>query len=250
MFVYECKVPKKTTEKNSEKSNMDSADILSFDIKNIRDEIKKVLQTDEPFSFIYPIDDILGNLDEDEFNVSAGGKDTDIIAENELGIDEVKKMAMNIYNEKVDVVLSDLFADSIITDDISTNKIVLIKNLNLKCNVYRIDDLCLRYKKVLLIKPRLSNPIDDTVYLLLLRNDDNSNNRNAKSVLPTNAEGIIDFMYCLYYYGLYITKLSLSMVVNNNLNRIKNIKMSVDQEYKQYIKLIVDKLRELNVKIY
>ena len=249
MFIYECKTPKLSIENDTNIDKL-SDELISSDIKKIRDEIKSILQTDEPFSFLYPIDDIIGDFYEDKIYLNASENTESIyIKENELGIDEIKLISKNTYGKTVDKVLFDIFSDEV--NDTSENKIVLIKNLNMKKYIYRIDELCLIYEKVILLKPRLTNPIDDTVYLLILSdNESKSCNKNKiSSVFPTNTEGIIDFMYCMYYYGLYIAKLSLSMTTNINLVKVKNIKMNIDQEYKQYIRTIVDKLRELNVKI-
>lgn len=251
MFIYECKTPKISIESNTSIDKM-SNEIISSDIKKIRDEIKSIIQTDESFSLLYPIDDIIGDFyEEKNYLNTIENADELYIEDNELGINEIKLISKNIYSKTVDKVLSDIFSDEIINDT-SENKIVLIKNLNMKKYIYKIDELCLIYEKVILLKPRLTNPIDDTVYLLILSdNKSKSSNKNKiTSVFPTNTEGIIDFMFCMYYYGLYIAKLSLSMTTNINLVKVKNIKMNVDQEYKQYIRTIVDKLRELNVKIH
>ena len=225
MFIYECKAPKLTsTDVRHDESN----DPLSFEVSKLRNGIKDALHTDDSLFYIYPVEDIVSNYSEDD-----------------LAIKEVVQLADKKYKQKVEKNPLDLFDSSVIKG--GGNKLAVIKNLNLKKTLYRIDELCLVYKKVVLIKPRLSNPIDDKVYALLLDGKDGS--KKESSLFPTNAEGLIDFMYCMYNYGMYIVKLALSIATDSNLTKIKNIKMSADTEYKQYIKTIVDKVHELGIEI-
>lgn len=208
MFVYECKSPSNTSSSGTSPVTDDtSSDTLSYEITRIRDMLRDMLHTDDPLTYIYPIDDILGETN-----------DTDI---SSLPMKE----------------LASFKADKIIT----------IPNLNSKKQVREIDMMCTTYDRVVLVKPRLSNPIDDIVYLLLFNGS--KGKKPSSSMLPTNAGGVIDFMYCMYYYALYIVRLALSVATNSNLTRVRNVNMNVDREYKQYIKSLVDKLQELGIEI-
>ena len=228
MFIYECKTPKLTKEDKSSTDN-NANDIASFDIANVRNELKKLISTEGVpfFDYAYPINELLMN----------NSNDDDVKNIDELSIKEVISVIQKRYNQKLS------------TKDVSDNifnirgKIVKIKNLNSKKIMSRVDELCLEYKKVILMKPRLSNPIDETCYLVLL---DKGETKETSSVLPTNTEGIIDFMYCMYNYGIYVAKLSLSVATNSNLTKIKSIRMTSEQEYKQYIKTVMDKIREVS----
>lgn len=223
MFIHECIAP---TSSLNDITYTDGDEPLSFSIKKVKENIHRLLSNESSINYVYPIDDI--------------------ITDNEnLPLTELKYIAKTRYNESIDSPIIDLFDSSSIND--GKNKIAVINNLNQKKCLYQIDSLCTQYKHVVLVKPRLTSPIDDRVYLLLL--SPNNEKKESSSSLPTNAEGIIDFMYCLYCYGQYVVKLAISVSTNSNLTKVKHVKISSEREYKQYIKSIIDKIRELGIEL-
>ena len=133
-----------------------------------------------------------------------------------LRVNSIRDNASNIcikYNEEISL------------KDIYSNKLVDI-NSNAFGNF--IDKLTCVYDKISIIKPVLSDPYSDEIYLIL---GNKISDVDEFNIIPMNYEKIIDFLYAMYSYAMYIMNLLQDLKYNTHENSIRFIVLNAHDEY-------------------
>ena len=219
--------------------------LLSQSIQQLHDRIKSYSNSDqEILQCIYPINALINSSDNS----------------SDIEINELKKYCVDNYNISVNKVIdvNNLNKSVVHTliDHSTTSLIVRTHSINSIDSLMCIELLCQMFGKVILIKPITANPIDDTIYLLLLNyvtdstinhQVNSSNNvQHEFAYIPFNLNGIIDFLYCFYTYGIYIYDLAVSIITSTSNSQTNSLYQTSKQEYKQYVSRILNTLKNLN----
>lgn len=110
-------------------------------------------------------------------------------------------------------------------------------NINSKRFGIYIDEASQMFDKCLIVKPVLSDPFSDEIYLI---SGNKTSNSFVKNKVPINYENYIDFLYSMYSYALYVLDLVQDIQYKTNSSKIEFINLSVNDEYK----FIIDKCKK------
>lgn len=222
--------------------------LLSSNIHQLHIHMKSFGNSDpDILQCIYPIHDIMKS----DINI------------DDIEVNELKKYCSDHYDEHINQIinlnhLNQSFTNDLInnSDNQSKSLIVSIHSMNDVESLTCIELLCQSFKHVILIKPITSNPIDDTIYLLLLSRINLPNNshhsiRETNSgdqlmYMPLNLNGIIDFLYSFYTYGIYIYNLAMSVITSAPNSQFDTLNQCTEQEYKYYVSRLIDMLKNLD----
>ena len=141
---------------------------------------------------------------------------TSLKSDTILRINSIRDNANNIcikYNEEISL------------KDIYSNKCV---DINSNAFGEFIDKLTRVYDKISIIKPVLSDPYSDEIYLILGNKMSDVDDFN---IIPMNYEKIIDFLYAMYSYAMYIMNLLQDLKYNTHENSVRFIELNTHDEY-------------------
>lgn len=164
---------------------------------------------------------------------------------------EVLKFAEGVYKRKMSILdftwdITSLKSDIILrvnsirdnannicikyNEEISLKDIYSNKSVDINSNVFGnfIDKLTCVYDKISIIKPVLSDPYSDEIYLVL---GNKISDVDEFNIIPMNYEKIIDFLYAMYSYAMYIMNLLQDLKYNTHENNIRFIELSTHDEY-------------------
>ena len=164
---------------------------------------------------------------------------------------EVLKFAESVYKCKMTIIdftwdIAGLKSDTILrvnsirddtnnicikhNEEISLKDIYSNKSVDINSNVFGnfIDKLTCVYDKISIIKPVLSDPYSDEIYLIL---GNKLADIDVFNIIPMNYEKIIDFLYAMYSYAIYIMNLLQDLKYNTHENNIRFIELSTHDEY-------------------
>ena len=133
-----------------------------------------------------------------------------------LRVNSIRDDANNIcikYNEEIN--LKDLYSNKCV--DINSN---VFGNF--------IDKLTRVYDKISIVKPVLSDPYSDEIYLIL---GNKISDVDVFNIVPINYEKIIDFLYAMYSYAMYIMNILQDLKYNTHENNIRFIVLNAHDEY-------------------
>lgn len=165
---------------------------------------------------------------------SAVEKEVIEFAEKEFGEKmTVEEFDWNVENIKSFVILR-------INGVISSNRININSN---KFGVY-IDKVSQLFHKCMIIKPILSDPYSDEIYMIF---GNKKNDRYVKNVIPINYENYIDFLYAVYSYAIYVLNLVRDIKYKTNSSKIEFINISAQNEYKFVVEKCKKKMELLGI---
>ena len=120
-----------------------------------------------------------------------------------------------------------------------SNSIVSINNItdsdnhtidiNSKRFLNYIDSVCQMFDKCYIIKPFMSDPYTDELYMIF---GNKIKNNFVKNIIPINYENYIDFLYSLYSFGIHMLQLVYDIKYETSTNNIDYITLSSENEYK------------------
>lgn len=154
---------------------------------------------------------------------------------------EVPAFAEHEFNQKMEI-----FNFNWDINKLKSNMIYKVKDINLNSEKFGsfIDSLTQLYDKFIIVKPILSDPYSEEVYIVF-------GNKIAEkikhNILPINREKYIDFLYCMYSYGIYVLNLVNDMKYKTYLTKSEFIKLSPSDEYKFIVEKCKNKLTELGL---
>lgn len=127
------------------------------------------------------------------------------------------------------------FAKHINCGLLTTDQILIINDLNSRSEILKLSNIASSFKTVYLIKPRLSDPLSDKIYALLI---DKTTTEPKQSKIIHNLSDIIDLSFCVYSYMKYLIDLVRSTTPDNefktNYVKLQFIKLSAVDEYNLY----------------
>ena len=164
---------------------------------------------------------------------------------------EVLKFAENVYKTKMTIIdftwdITKLKSDTILrinsirddannicikyNEEISLKDIYSNKFVDINSNAFGnfIDRLTYVYDKISIIKPVLSDPYSDEIYLTL---GNKISDVDEFNIIPMNYEKIIDFLYAMYSYAMYIMNILQDLKYNTHENNIRFIVLNAHDEY-------------------
>ena len=109
---------------------------------------------------------------------------------------------------------------------------------------YYIDAISQMYDKAILIKPILSDPFSDELYLIL---GNQTKTSYVKNMIPINYERYIDFLYCMYTYATYVFDLLKDLKYNTTNTKVEFITLSTANEYKFIVEKCRSALQSINI---
>lgn len=165
---------------------------------------------------------------------SAVEKEVIEFAEKEFG----EKMTVEEFDWNVDNVKSFVILRVNGTD--SSNCVNINSN---KFGVY-IDKVSQLFHKCMIIKPILSDPYSDEIYMIF---GNKKNDRYVKNVIPINYENYIDFLYAIYSYAIYVLSLVCDIKYKTNSSKIEFINISAQNEYKFIVEKCKKKMESLGI---
>lgn len=174
---------------------------------------------------------------------------------------EVLKFAEDVYKRKMTIIdftwdITSLKSDTVLrinsirnnvnnicikyNEEISLKDIYLNKDVDINSSVFGnyIDKLTCVYDKISIIKPVLSDPYSDEIYLIL---GNKMSDVDEFNIIPMNYEKIIDFLYAMYSYAMYIMNLLQDLKYNTHENNIQFIELNTHDEYA----FIINKCRKM-----
>lgn len=174
---------------------------------------------------------------------------------------EVLKFAEDVYKRKMTIIdftwdIASLKSDIILrinsirnnvnnicikyNEEISIKDIYSNKYVDINSNAFGnfIDKLTCVYDKISIIKPVLSDPYSDEIYLIL---GNKMSDVDVFNIIPMNYEKIIDFLYAMYSYAMYIMNLLQDLKYNTRENNIQFIELNTHDEYA----FIINKCRKM-----
>lgn len=107
-----------------------------------------------------------------------------------------------------------------------------------------IDAISQMYDKAILIKPILSDPFSDELYLIL---GNQTKTSHVKNIIPINYERYIDFLYCIYTYATYVFDLLKDLKYNTTNTKVEFITLSTTNEYKFIVEKCRSALQSINI---
>ena len=246
---------------NSSDENDDGDDyegLISGNIETLRNEINVIIDENR-YEYIYSnptrillkndIEDEHENEDVDEEFVSLEKlRDSEMIKITKLNeilnttIErEMIEFAKKEFNEQMQVVDFDWNVNN--KNSFTIYRINGVVNDKTKININSkrfgifIDEASQMFDKCLIVKPVLSDPFSDEIYLI---SGNKTSNSFIKNKVPINYENYIDFLYSMYAYTLYVLDLVQDIQYKTNSSKIEFINLSVCDEYK----FIVDKCKK------
>ena len=164
---------------------------------------------------------------------------------------EVLKFTEKVYKKKMTIIdftwnITKLKSDTILrvnsirdnvnnicikyNEEIDLKDIYLNKRVDINSNVFGnyIDKLTCVYDKISIIKPVLSDPYSDEIYLIL---GNKISDADVFNIVPMNYEKIIDFLYAMYSYAMYIMNILQDLKYNTHENNIRFIVLNAHDEY-------------------
>lgn len=174
---------------------------------------------------------------------------------------EVLQFAEDVYKRKMTIIdftwdITSLKSDTILrinsirnnvnnicikyNEEISLKGVYSNKNVDINSNAFGnfIDKLTCVYDKISIIKPVLSDPYSDEIYLIL---GNKMSDVDEFNIIPMNYEKIIDFLYAMYSYAMYIMNLLQDLKYNTRENNIQFIELNTHDEYA----FIINKCRKI-----
>lgn len=156
---------------------------------------------------------------------------------------EVLTIAEHNFNEKNMEILP-------FTYDINKLKshiIYKVNDVNLNSIKFAsfIDTLSQLYDKFIVVKPTLSDPYSDEVFIIF--GNKVADEVKSGNLLPINRENYIDFLYSMYSYAIYVLNLINDVKYKTYLTKSEYVKLPPDVEYKFVVEKCKNKLKELNL---
>lgn len=250
----------KSSDENNDTSEGDiSEKLISGNIESLRNEINVIIDENR-YEYIYSnptrillkndIEDEHENEDVDEEFISLEKlRESEKIKITKLnGIlnttieREMIEFAKKEFNEQMQVVV-DFDWDVNNMNSFTIYRINGVANDKTKININSkqfgiyIDEASQMFDKFLIVKPVLSDPFSDEIYLI---SGNKTSNTFVKNKVPINYENYIDFLYSMYSYALYVLDLVQDIQYKTNSSKIEFINLSVNDEYK----FIVDKCKK------
>lgn len=236
--------------------NDDCEGLISSNIESLRNETNVIIDENR-YEYIYsnPTRILLKNDIEDEhedvdeeFVSLEKLRDSEMIKITKLNEilnttieQEMLEFAKKEFNEQMQVVDFDWNVNNMNSFTIyRINGVVNDKtkiNINSKRFGIFIDEASQMFDKCLIVKPVLSDPFSDEIYLI---SGNKTSNAFVKNKVPINYENYIDFLYSMYAYALYVLDLVQDIQYKTNSSKIEFINLSVCDEYK----FIVDKCKK------
>lgn len=240
--------------------NDDCEKLLSNNIESLRNEINVIIDENR-YEYIYsnPTRILLKNDIEDEHEHEDTDVDEEFVSLEKLRESEKIKItklndilnttieremiefAKKEFNEQMQVVDFDWDVNNM--DSFTIYRINGVANDKTKININSkrfgifIDEALQMFDKCLIVKPVLSDPFLDEIYLI---SGNKTSNSFVKNKVPINYENYIDFLYSMYSYALYVLDLVQDIQYKTNSSKIEFINLSVCDEYK----FIVDKCKK------
>lgn len=251
---------KSSDECNDENDNCEntSEKLISGNIETLRNEINVIIDENR-YEYIYSnptrillkndIDDEHEDIDVDEEFISLEKlRDSEKIKITKLNdilnttIErEMIEFAKKEFNKQMQVVDFDWNVNNMNSftiyriNDVVNDKTKI--NINSKRFGIFIDEASQMFDKFLIVKPVLSDPFSDEIYLI---SGNKTSNTFVKNKVPINYENYIDFLYSMYSYAMYVLDLVQDIQYKTNSSKIEFINLSVCDEYK----FIVDKCKK------
>lgn len=249
----ECYGEYDASEKDSESN---SSELLSNNIESLRNEINVIIDENR-YEYIYSnptrillkndIEDEHENEDVDEEFVSLEKlRDSEKVKIHKLNDtlntaieQEMIKFAKKEFDKQMQVVDFDWNVNNSFTiyriNGVVNDKTKI--NINSKRFGMFIDEVSQMFDKCLIVKPVLSDPFSDEIYIVV---GNKTSGTFIKNKIPLNYENYIDFLYSMYSYAMYVLGLVQDIRYKTNSSKIEFINLSVCDEYK----FIVDKCKK------
>lgn len=208
---------------------------ISIHVFNVRNMIRDRIKMNPKMAYANPIKFLIKNRDK------KNDKDpvvTEKVIVNKEVMDYAKKLLLR------DVQVKDLSFD--------------LKMLN-EYTAYRVDDEVIIYKdfvkfldlvsqmfdRVVVMKPLLCDAYTDEIYLIF---GAKTNVEIPKvQIIPRNYELYVDFLYCMYTYGLYVMLLIEDMDSSTSFTKVEHLTITPSDEYRLIVMMYNMKLKELNI---
>ena len=205
--------------------------LMSYDVSDERNEWEND-ENDEMISV-----DKLRNDENDEIKKindalnSAVEKEVLEFTEKEFG----EKMSIKDFDWNVDNIKGNI----IYKINGINNKTDNVNSVNINSNKFGsyIDKISQLFDKCTIIKPVLSDPYSDEIYMIF---GNKKNDVYVENSIPINYENYIDFLYSIYSYAIYVLNLVRDIKYKTNSSKIEFINLSAENEYK----FIIEKCRK------
>ena len=233
---------------NNKKSTTSSLILSEFTLSNVIENMKEhinILINEIEGDYIYtnPIQAILIS---EQYGTNENTNEKATIDTNQLNSklnQLIQKEVLKFANEKLHINCEtiDSFIPAINFNPSHTkpNSIVSINSItdadnhsidiNSKQFLNYIDSVCQMFDKCYIIKPFMSDPYTDELYMIF---GNKIKNNFVKNIIPINYENYIDFLYSLYSFGIHMLQLVYDIKYETSTNNIDYITLSSENEYK------------------
>lgn len=218
MFVLKYKSNESSP---SVKDQSYNRDIISDDIESLQHEVRHASKSVR--TTLFPFDEL---------------KTFAHVPEETTSLDmckhELKSMFRDIVGHPVE---NPTFANVIEYTPSSRDDIIHLSDINSPQQLISLSNISSHFGTIYLVKPRLMHPLNEDVYVFLVREGSTPSPTTSKLIYKLSE--IIDFGLCVYSYMSYCVNLGMSISEENefhtNFVKLPKIDLPADEEYKFYI---------------
>lgn len=209
-------------------SPLDTDRYISTHIFNVRNQIQNLIRINPKASFANPAKYLIAK--------HSDAKDEEFVR-IEVSAYAKKLFSRDVSIEKLTFELSNLkpFTAYSVNDEV-----IIFKDF-----VKFLDLVTQMFKNVTVMKPVLSNVYSDEIFLIC--GEMSNISTPTIQVLPRNYELYLDFLYCMYTYGLYLVLLIEDMEASTSFTKVEHLTITPNDEYRLMLLKYQWKLKELNI---
>lgn len=251
------------------KSTSVTHDLISNNIETLRNDIKLFIDDNRSeYVFSNPTRFLMSYDVSDERNEWENNENDEMISVDKLRNDEnaetkkindalnsavekeVFEFAEKEFGEKMSIKDFDWNIDNIKGNTIykinGINKSNKIDSVNINSNKFGsyIDKISQLFDKCTIVKPVLSDPYSDEIYMIF---GNKKNDACVENRIPINYENYIDFLYSIYSYAIYVLNLVRDIKYKTNSSKIEFINLSTKNEYKFIVEKCKKKMVSLGI---
>lgn len=209
-------------------SALDTDRYISTHIFNVRNQIQDLIRINPKASFANPAKYLIAK--------HSDAKDEEFVR-IEVSAYAKKLFSRDVSIEKLTFELSNLkpFTAYSVNDEV-----IIFKDF-----VKFLDLVTQMFKNVTVMKPVLSNVYSDEIFLIC--GEKSNISTPTIQALPRNYELYLDFLYCMYTYGLYVVLLIEDMEASTSFTKVEHLTITPNDEYRLMLLKCQRKLKELNI---
>lgn len=208
--------------------SLDTDGYISMHIFNVRNQIQNLIKINPKASFANPAKYLIAK--------HSDAKDEEFVR-IEVSAYAKKLFSRDVSIEKLTFELSNLkpFTAYSVNDEV-----IIFKDF-----VKFLDLVTQMFKRVTVMKPVLSNVYSDEIFLIC--GEKSNVSTPTIQALPRNYELYLDFLYCMYTYGLYVVLLIEDMEASTSFTKVEHLTITPNDEYRLMLLKYQRKLKELNI---